>query len=127
MSETKTAIVILSDPAPGAEESVGRVLNALATAWDYGQHGEALVLFQGAGTRWPEQLQDTAHPAHAVYQAVREKVAVVASGGCSIAFGAQDSVAAAGIETVSSNQAPGTPGVASLRELTDQGYRVLTF
>ncbi|WP_164842426.1 DsrE family protein [Actinoplanes solisilvae] len=127
MSELKTAVVILSDPSTGTDESVGRVLNGLAAAWDYGQVGEALVIFQGTGTRWPEKLQEAGHPVHALYQAVRDKIAVVASGGCSIAFGAKDSVADAGIETISNNKAPGTPGVASLRELTEQGYRVLTF
>ncbi|GIE28046.1 hypothetical protein Ait01nite_010910 [Actinoplanes italicus] len=63
MSETKTAVVILSDPTPDTEESLARVFNALAAAWEYGRNGEALVLLQGAGTRRPERLRDTTHPA----------------------------------------------------------------
>ena len=33
----KSAIVILSDPKSGSEESLGRVFNALAAAYDFKQ------------------------------------------------------------------------------------------
>jgi len=124
---SKTAVVVLSDPSTGTDEALGRVFNALATAWEFAQGGEALVLFQGAGTRWPAVLADSAHPAHELYTAVKEQVATVASGGCATVFGATAGVEAEDVKQVSQNQAPGTPGVASIGELVRSGYRVLTF
>ena len=38
----KTAVLVLSDPKSGNDESLGRVLNALATAYDFKQKGEYL-------------------------------------------------------------------------------------
>ncbi|MFD4635889.1 hypothetical protein ACFWN2_01170 [Lentzea sp. NPDC058436] len=124
---SKTAVVVLSDPSTGTEEALGRVFNALATAWEFAQGGEALVLFQGAGTRWPAVLSEPEHPAHELYAAVKEKVVTVASGGCATVFGATEGVEVADVKQVSQNQAPGTPGVASIRELVLSGYHVLTF
>ena len=47
----KAAIIILSDPKSGSEESLGRVFNALAAAYDFKQRGdEVTVRFQGTGT-----------------------------------------------------------------------------
>ena len=40
----KTAIIILSDPKSGSEESLGRLFNALATAYDYKQAGEDVII-----------------------------------------------------------------------------------
>ena len=49
----KYAIVVLSDPKNGSEESAGRAFNALSTAYDFKRHGDDVtVLFQGTGTRW---------------------------------------------------------------------------
>ncbi|PRY39054.1 hypothetical protein [Umezawaea tangerina] len=124
---SKTAVVVLSDPSTGTEEALGRVFNALATAWESAQGGEALVLFQGTGTRWPAVLADPAHPAHELYAAVKEQVATVASGGCAAVFGATGGVDAEGIKQISQNRAPGTSGVASVAELVRSGYHVLTF
>ncbi|WP_439657566.1 hypothetical protein ACSHWB_34960 [Lentzea sp. HUAS TT2] len=124
---SKTAVVVLSDPASGSEEALGRVFNALATAWEFSQGGDALVVFQGAGTRWPAVLADPAHPANELYTAVKKQVATVASRGCAAVFGATGGVENEGIDQVSQNQAPGTDGVASIRELVRSGYSVLTF
>lgn len=124
---SKTAVVVLSDPSTGSEEALGRVFNALAAAWEFAQGGEAVVLFQGAGTRWPAVLADSAHPAHELYTAVKNQVATVASGGCAVVFGATEGVEAEGIKQVSQNLAPGTNGVGSIGELVRSGYSVLTF
>jgi hypothetical protein len=123
----KTAVVVLSDPSTGTDEALGRVFDALATAWEFAQGGEALVLFQGTGTRWPAVLADSAHPAHELYAAVKKQVATVASSGCTTVFGATKGIEDEGIKQVGQNQAPGTPGVASIRELVESGYQVLTF
>ncbi|HEX6346824.1 hypothetical protein [Umezawaea sp.] len=124
---SKTAVVVLSDPSTGTDEALGRVVNALAAAREFAQGGEALVLFQGAGTRWPAVPADPAHPAHELHTAMRQQVATVASGGCATAFGATGGVEAEDVKQVSQNQAPGTAGVASIGELVRSGYHVLTF
>lgn len=124
--ENKTALLILSDPE-GGDEALGRVFNALAAAYDFDQAGHAVRLqFQGAGTRWPEQLASPIHPAHDLYEAVRHTVAG-ASCACADVFGASEAVRAAGLELITDNPLPGTSGVASVRALVDDGYRILSF
>ena len=66
----KAAVVVLSDPA-GGEESLGRAFNALAAVKDFAEtDGEVVLLFQGAGTRWPQLLADEQHPLHGLYATV---------------------------------------------------------
>ncbi len=49
----KAAIVVLSDPKSGSDEALGRVFNALASAYDFKRRGDDVsILFHGAGTRW---------------------------------------------------------------------------
>jgi len=61
--EMKTAIIILSDPKAG-EEALGRVFNALAVAQESLQSGDEVeVVFNGAGTRWPDARFCSAPPA----------------------------------------------------------------
>lgn len=123
----KTAIVILSDPRSPGEESLGRLLNALAAAYDFKHAGEPVtVLFQGAGTRWSEPLTHPDHPAHGLYNQVRDAVAGV-SAACSEVFGATADANAAGLPLVSGNAVPGTAGLPSLRALMQDGYQILTF
>ena len=84
----KAAIVILSDPKSGSEESLGRVFNALASAYDCKQKGEEVsILFQGAGTGWPAVLEKPDHPVHGLFEEIKDRVAGV-SCGCSDVFGA---------------------------------------
>ena len=119
----KTAIVILSDPKAGAEEALGRVFNALAAAYDFKNEGEDVkILFQGTGTRWPEQLEKPAHPVNALFLAVKDKVEGVSSG-CAAVFGAD----ASGYDLVTDNQVPGTAGLPSFSRLRNDGYNVLIF
>jgi hypothetical protein len=124
--ENKAAVLILSDPS-GGDEALGRLVNALAAAYDFDQAGHTVrVQFQGAGTRWPEQLASPVHPAHKVYEAVRHTVAG-ASCACADVFGAADSVQASGLELIKDNPLPDTSGLASLRALVDDGYTILSF
>ena len=123
----KAAIVILSDPKTGSEEALGRVFNALASAYDFKQKGDDVtILFQGAGTRWTGQLTKKDHPAHDLYKAVEDKVAGV-SCGCADVFGAKADAESNGFKLLKDNSVPGTGGLPSLRTLTQQGYNVLTF
>jgi hypothetical protein len=120
---SKTAIVVLSEPKAGSEEALGRVFNALAAAYDYKQAGEEVkILFQGAGTRWPVELQKDSHPANALYEAVADKIEGV-SCGCADVFGANPS----GLDLIKDNKVPGTTGLPSLVNLQKDGYSVITF
>ena len=123
----KTAIVILSDPKTGAEEALGRVFNALARAAESKQQGdEVAVVFNGPGTRWPAELTKLTHPAHALYQSVRD-VVQGASCACAEVFGATDSVRSCGVKTVNDNALSGTPGLLSLRRYLAEGWQVVVF
>ena len=123
----KAAIIILSDPKSGSEEALGRVFNALAAAYDFKQKGdEVTVLFQGAGTRWLGELSKDDHPAHALFEEVRDTVAG-ASSGCADVFGAREEVVASGFDLIGENPVPGTSGLPSVHALVAQGHTVLTF
>jgi hypothetical protein len=126
MTNTKTAIVVLSDPN-GGDEALGRTFNALAAAKDFrAQGGDVRLLFQGAGTRWTALLADDEHPLHGLYAAVRQDVAG-ASEACATFFGARDGVSAAGLDFVSQNHIDGVGGLPSLAALAGDGFTVLTF
>jgi len=123
----KAAILVLSDPNQGKEEALGRVFNALATAFDYKENGaEVKVLFNGTGTRWIAELADSEHPAHGLFEAVKDVVAGV-SCGCADVFGAADDVEKSGYEYLTDNEIPGTRGLPSLHKLATEGYTLLTF
>ena len=77
----KAAVIIMSDPKSESEESLGRLFNALAAAYDFKNRGdEVTILFQGAGTRWAGELANRDHPAYELFTAVRDKVAAVSCG-----------------------------------------------
>lgn len=123
----KTAIVIMSDPKTAAEEALGRLLNALAFAYESrAANDEVEIVFKGAGTRWPGELAKLDHPAHERYQSVRESVKG-ASLGCAMKYGAKDAVTACGVPLLSDTPLPGTPGVAGLRSYYADGWNVVVF
>lgn len=123
----KTAIVLMSDPKSGSEESLGRALNALALAYECKSAGdEVALLFKGAGTRWPEQLSRPDHPANGRYNDVRDTVRG-ASRGCAEKYGAAAGVQACGVALVADTPLPGTPGVLGLRPYLNDGYDVVVF
>ena len=123
----KNAIVILSDPKSGSEESLGRLFNALAFAHESRAAGDTVeIVFKGTGTRWPAELAKLAHPAHAVYQAVRESVHGV-SLACSTVFGAKEGAQACGLPLLSDAALPGTPGLAGMRRYYAEGWNVVVF
>ena len=123
----KTAVIVLSDPKSGAEESLGRLFNALALAEEARGAGDQVeIVFKGAGTRWPGELVKLGHPAHERYQAVRELVKG-ASLGCAIKFGARDEARANGVPLLADQPLAGTPGIAGLRPYIAGGWNVVTF
>ena len=123
----KSAIFVLSDPKTGGDEALGRVFNALATAYEYKQAGEDVtVTFQGAGTRWVAELSKAGHPLNALFSAVLDTVAGV-SCGCSDVFGTHEEAESKGFALVKDNAVPGTSGVASFRKFAKDGYQIYTF
>jgi hypothetical protein len=122
----KLAIIILSDPQ-GGDEALGRVFNALAVAHESLQHAdEVAVVFNGAGTRWPEQLAKVSHPANGLYNAVRETVKG-ASRACAATFGATAGVEACGVPLLKDKTLVGTPGLSDIRHYVADGWNTLIF
>jgi hypothetical protein len=120
---SKTAIVVLSEPKAGSDEALGRVFNALGAAYDFKEANEEVkVIFQGAGTRWPEALQKEDHPANALYKAIEDKIEGI-SCGCADVFGAD----ASGLDLITNNPLPGTTGVSSYATLHKEGYNIINF
>ena len=123
----KIAIIVLSDPKSGSDESLGRVFNALALANDSREAGDEVALvFSGAGTRWPAELSKLGHPARAPYDLVRDLVRG-ASCACAQVFGATAGVEACGLPLLKSNPLPGTPGLAGIREFAAGGWTTFIF
>ena len=123
----KAAIVILSDPKSGTEDALGRLFNALASAYDFKHSGDDVtILFQGAGTRWVGEISKADHPAHSLFQEVVDKVAGV-SCGCADVFGATEDAEKSGFDLIKDNPVPATSGLPSLRKLVADGYSILTF
>lgn len=124
---TKIAVIILSDPKQGTEESLGRLFNGLAVAVDAKQRGyDIAVLFQGTGTRWPALITQTSHPANGLYEAVKDKIVGVSSA-CADVFGARESAREAGCDLVSEYKIPGTSGLPSISHRLADDYRVVIF
>ncbi|MDZ4840888.1 MAG: DsrE family protein [Hyphomicrobium aestuarii] len=123
---SKTAIVVFSDPKAPGDEALGRVFNAMFLTLELKDKGQDVALiFQGAGTRWPNEMVQPAHPANALYHAVADKVAGVC-GGCADVFGATDGVKAIGLTMVRDRAIPGTSGILDLSRYLDEGYRLVT-
>lgn len=123
----KTVIVILCDPTTDRENSLGRVFNALAAAVDFKTRGmEVAILFQGTGTRWIKELTITTHPAHALYQDVKDKI-IGASASCAAFFRSTAAIEKSGVSLVNENLIPGTLGFPSLAMLVAKGYNIITF
>lgn len=124
---SKTAIVIYSDPKAGSEEALGRLFNGMFVAYELlEKKQEVALIFQGAGTRWASELVKPDHPAHALYNAVKDSVVGVC-GGCADVFGATQGAEEAGVTLIREKAIPGTSGIIDLSKYLDAGYSVLNF
>jgi hypothetical protein len=125
-TEMKIAIIILSDPKAG-EEALGRVFNGLAVAQESLHAGDEVeVVFNGTGTRWPEELSKLSHPANALYDEVRETIKG-ASCGCAAVFGATSGIEACGVPSLKDKALAGTPGISNLRRYFAEGWQTIVF
>lgn len=123
----KLAIFILSDPAKGGEDALGRAFNALGAAAEAKAAGDDVaIVFSGAGTRWPQEVTKLGHPLKALYESVKDKIKG-ASCGCAEVFGATKSVEACGLPLLKDHALSGTPGIAGVRGWIKEGYTTLVF
>ena len=123
----KATIIIMSDPKSGSEEALGRVFNGLAAAYDFKDAGDDVsVVFQGTGTRWISELNQKQHPAHDLFEAVKDQVAGV-SCGCADVFGATEDAEKSGFDLIKDNPVPGTRGMGSFRKFVTEGSTTLIF
>ena len=68
-------------------EGLGRVVNALTTAKEFKEAGdEAVVIFDGAGTKWVAELAREDHKYHGLFEEVRDVVGGACSY-CAAAYG----------------------------------------
>jgi hypothetical protein len=123
----KNAILILSDPDSGTQEALARAYNGCAFAYDCVEMGDDVVIvFLGTGARWPIELEKEDCPVHSVYERVKDKVAGV-SKECAVVFGVEDALKKLNYKFLTDNNLPDTTGLASARNLIEDGYTVSTF
>lgn len=124
---SKTAIVVFSDPKSGSEEALGRLFNALFLTHEMKERGEDVgLIFQGAGARWAGEVTKGDHAAHALFEAVKDRVVGVC-GGCADVFGATAEAEASGLALVRERDIPGTTGVLDLSKYVTGDARLVTF
>ena len=87
---------------------------------------EVEVVFNGAGTRWPEELTNLSHPANGLYNSVREAVKG-ASCGCAAVFGATKGVEACGVPLLTDKKLAGTAGLSNIRHYLANDWKTLVF
>jgi len=116
----KVAIIVLADTE--THESLGRVVNALEAVKELKEGGDDVQLvFDGAGTKWVVELSHPEHKAHALYEAVEDKVSGVCSF-CATAFGVHDAISACDSPLVDDYD-----GHPSFRKMLSEGYQIITF
>ena len=116
----KAAIVILADTETKGE--LGRVANALTTGKEFKEAGdEALIVFDGAGTRWIPELSNPDHQYHDAFESAKDQIQGACSY-CSSAFGVKEEVQEFGVTLLDEHE-----GHPSLHKLVSQGFQVITF
>ena len=117
---SKLAVIILADTDTHGD--LGRVVNALVTVKEAKEADDEIrLIFDGAGANWIGVLADPAHRTYDLYAAVKDQITGVCQY-CARAFGATESVQAAGVPLLDEYQQH--PG---LRSLVHDGFHVLIF
>lgn len=117
---SRIAIVILADTETHGD--LGRVVNALLTVKEAKEaQDEVRLIFDGAGAKWIGLLADPEHRSHALYAGIEDQITGVCQY-CANAFGATESVLAAGVPLLDEYQQH-----PSLRTLVHDGFQVLIF
>lgn len=116
----KAAMLVLAGTEARAD--LGRVVNALQIAREFGEAGdEVTVIFDGAGTQWVPALSDENHKYHRLFEATKDKVAGACSY-CAGAYGVKDKIENTDVDLLDEYE-----GHPSVRKLISNGYQILTF
>lgn len=116
----KACVVLLADT--DTHEAMGRMANALTSAKEFVDEGEgAVVIFDGAGTKWVPELESEEHRYHRIYAELADHI-VGACSFCATAFGVKDQIEASSVQLLSEYK-----GHPSLHTFASDGYQVLTF
>ncbi len=94
----KAAVILFADTeTPG---DMGRMANALTTVKEFKDAGDdAVLLFDGAATRWIPKLADESNKYHGVLDEIRDRVQG-ACVYCARAYGVKDAIEQAGIPLI---------------------------
>jgi hypothetical protein len=116
----KACVVLLADT--DTHEAMGRMANALTSAKEFVDAGDgAVVLFDGAGTKWVPELASENHRYHRIFTELQDHIAS-ACAYCAKAFGVKDEIASGPVTLLSEYR-----DHPSLHTHVAQGYQVLTF
>lgn len=116
----KAAILLFADTE--TPEGMGRMANALTTVSEFKEaDDDAILIFDGAGTRWVPLLADAGHKYHRLLEDVRDQVQG-ACVYCARAYGVKDAIEVAGIPLLDDYK-----GHPSVRDLMVEGRHVVTF
>ncbi len=117
---SKGAIIVLADTETHGD--LARLTNALIAAKEFKEgDDEVRLVFDGAGTKWIGELSRPDHPAHGLYESVKDTVAG-ACAFCASAFHTRDAVRTAGVTLLDEYEHH-----PSLRKLVADGFQVITF
>lgn len=116
----KVAVIVLADTE--THEDLARVVNGMVALLECKEAGDQTTLiFDGAGTRRPAELDKPDHRAHELWEKVRDQVAG-ACDYCAEAFESTHAVQDAGVKLLDEYRRH-----PSIRSLLADGYHVLTF
>lgn len=116
----KACVVLLADT--DTHEAMGRMANALTSAKEFVDEGDgAVVIFDGAGTKWVPELESEDHRYHRTYVELQDHIAG-ACAYCAKAFGVKDEIEASSVKLLSEFR-----DHPSLHTYAADGYQVITF
>jgi hypothetical protein len=116
----KVAFLVLADTE--TREGLGRAVNAMIGTKEFTEAGdEVQLIFDGAATKWVGEFAKPDHRYHALFEAVRDRVAG-ACGYCARAYGAEQDVDREQIALLDEYEHH-----PSLRRLVAEGFQILTF
>lgn len=115
-------VLILVLAGKETHEGMARVANALTMAKEFKEAGyNVSIIFDGAGTEWPVELQKADNKLHGLYAELKGVVAGVCDF-CSAAFNVKDALKAQG--TALSSDYHGHP---SFKKYIESGYEIISF
>jgi hypothetical protein len=115
----KAAVLLFADTE--TPEGMGRMANALTTVKEFSDAGDdAVLIFDGAGTRWVAQLADAGTSTIGCSKTFATGCKAHAS--IARAYGVKDAIETAGIPLLDDYQ-----GHPSVRDLMVEGRQVITF